>query len=34
MALVIGIGDHGELMVERDGQTEALLQADQIRVIR
>jgi len=34
MARVIGIGDRGELMVERNGQTEALLQADQIRVIR
>lgn len=34
MARVIGIGDRGELMVERDGRTEALMQADQIRVIR
>jgi BirA family biotin operon repressor/biotin-[acetyl-CoA-carboxylase] ligase len=34
MADVIGIGDRGELVVERDGRTEALMQADQIRIIR
>jgi BirA family biotin operon repressor/biotin-[acetyl-CoA-carboxylase] ligase len=34
MATVVGIGDHGELLVEREGRTEALMQADQIRVIR
>lgn len=34
MATVVGIGDHGELLVEREGRTEALMQADQIRLIR
>lgn len=33
MALVKGISDHGELLVERHGRVEALLQADQVRVV-
>lgn len=33
MVLVKGISDHGELLVERHGRVEALLQADQVRVV-
>ncbi len=33
MVLVKGISDHGELLVERHGRVEALLQADQVRVL-
>ncbi len=32
-AMVKGISDHGELLVERNGRVEALWQADQIRVV-
>lgn len=33
MALVKGISDHGELLIERQGRVEALWQADQVRVV-
>lgn len=33
MARVMGISDHGELLIERHGHVEAIWQADQIRVV-